>query len=172
MSFFSRLMGKADDPRDAMRPLWHEVVATSREPAWYAKGGAADSVDGRFDMISLVMSLVLMRMEKSEKLAPSTAFLTELFVADMDRQLRETGVGDLMVGKKIGKLMSVLGGRLGALREAMVQSDAKLAEILQRNVALADEEQKPYQLAVLTRELHNHLSTLPDADILDGKVRG
>lgn len=171
MSFLSRLLGTNADPREALRPLWHDIVAVSREKEWYAQGGAADSVDGRFDMIALVLGLVLLRMETSEKLAPSTALLTELFVEDMDRQLRETGVGDLMVGKKIGKLMSALGGRLGALRENMLESDAKLAEILQRNVALSNEEQKPYQLAVLTRSLHNELAERPDDELLAGRVR-
>ncbi len=113
MSFFQRLLGK--DGRDELRPLWHAVVATSREEPWYAVGGVADTVDGRFDMIALVLSLVMLRMEDSDGLAPKTALLTELFVADMDRQLRDSGVGDLKVGKTMGKLMSALGGRIGSL---------------------------------------------------------
>ena len=171
MSFFSRLLGKNADPREAMRPLWHNIVAVSREPDWYATGGAADTVDGRFDMISLVLALALLRMENSEELGPSTALLTELFVEDMDRQLRESGVGDLMVGKNIGKLMSALGGRIGALRESMVDSDAALAVILQRNVALADEDKKPFALAVLARALHNELAERSDAEVLAGIIR-
>jgi cytochrome b pre-mRNA-processing protein 3 len=147
------------------------VVATSREPEWYADCNVADTVDGRFDMISLVLSLVLLRMEDSEALAPKAGLLTELFVADMDRQLRDSGVGDLMVGKKMGKLMSALGGRMGALREAFAESDAALAVILGRNVTLADEEKKPFALAVRTRALHNELSALDDATLLQGDLR-
>lgn len=151
--------------------MWHGVVATSRERDWYATCGVADTVDGRFDMISLVLSLALLRMEGSPVLAPKTALLTELFVADMDRQLRDTGVGDLMVGKKMGKLVAALGGRLGALREAMIESDAALAVILQRNVVLVDEEKKPFPLAVGARALYNDLCAMDDATLLDGRLR-
>ncbi len=169
MSFLKRLLGK--DGRDELRPLWHATVGTSRDREWYADCGVEDSVEGRFDMIALVLGLVLLRMEDSEDLAPKTALLTELFVEDMDRQLRDTGVGDLMVGKNIGKLMSALGGRLGSLRESMGESDAKLAAILQRNVSLGDNEQKPFALAVRTRALHNDLKTLDDAALLAGQLR-
>ncbi len=171
MSVISRFLGLGKDPREELRPLWRGVVATSREPEWYADCNVADTVDGRFDMISLVLSLVLLRMEDSEALAPKAGLLTELFVADMDRQLRDSGVGDLMVGKKMGKLMSALGGRMGALREAFAESDAALAVILGRNVTLADEEKRPFALAVRTRALHNELSALDDATLLQGDLR-
>lgn len=171
MSLISRLLRPTADPREALRPLWHDIVGTSRERDWYAHCGVADSIDGRFDMIALVLALVLLRMESSPDLAPKTALLTELFVADMDRQLRETGVGDLMVGKRMGKIMSALGGRIGALREAMIESDATLAAILARNVTLADEDKKPFQLAVRTRALHADLAAQSDATLLAGKVR-
>jgi len=171
MSFISRFLGIGKDPREELRPLWHGIVATIREPEWYAECGVDDSVEGRFDMIALVLSLTLLRMENSEELGAKTGLLTELFVADMDRQLRDTGVGDLMVGKKMGKLMSALGGRIGALREAMIESDAALAVILQRNVTLVDNEKKPFALAVRTRALHNDLGAQSDAMLLEGKLR-
>ncbi len=171
MSIISRFLGLGRDPREPLRPLWHGVVATSREPEWYADCGVEDSVEGRFDMISLVLSLTLIRMANSEELAPKTGLLTELFVADMDRQLRDTGVGDLMVGKKMGKLMAALGGRMGALREAMTESDAALATILQRNVTLVDNEKKPFALAVRTRALTGDLAAQSDAALLEGNLR-
>ena len=169
MAILKRLFAK--DEREDLRPLWHDIVAVSREPEWYASCGVADTVEGRFDMISLVLSLAMLRMEASEALAPKTALLTELFVADMDRQLRDTGVGDLMVGKNITKLMEALGGRMGRLRESMSESDARLAEVLARNVRLVDEEKKPYALATRIRALHNELAKQDDAALLAGNVR-
>ncbi|MBH5321814.1 ubiquinol-cytochrome C chaperone family protein [Aurantiacibacter sediminis] len=169
MSFWKRFLGK--DGRDELRDLWHATVGTSREPEWYADCGVKDSVEGRFDMIALVMSLVMLRMENSEELAPKTALLTELFVEDMDRQLRDSGVGDLSVGKNMGKLMSAIGGRMGSLRENMTESDAKLAEILQRNMTLNDDETKPFALAVRTRALHNDLQAVDDAALIRGQLR-
>ena len=171
MSFLSKLLGTEPDPREKVRALWYKIVELARDPSWYADCKVADEVDGRFDMITLVLSLVTMRMANSAQLAPKTALLTELFVEDMDRQLRDTGVGDLMVGKKMGKLVSALGGRIGALREAMIESDAALATILQRNVTLEDEEKKPYALAVRTRALTGDLNALDDAALLAGQLR-
>lgn len=170
MSFLSRLMGRPANPRDALRPLWHDIVAVSREREWYASCGVADSVEGRFDMIALVLALVLLRMETSEELAPEAGPLTELFVADMDRQLRDTGVGDLMVGKKIIKLMSALGGRTGALREAMGESDAVLAQVLVRNVTLAEDAPR-FALAVRVRALAVELAGRPDGAVQAGLIR-
>jgi cytochrome b pre-mRNA-processing protein 3 len=170
MSFLSRLLSPRETPRDALRPLWHRVVEVSREPEWYADCGALDSVEGRFDMITVVLALVLLRMEASEELGPDTALLTELFVADMDRQLRDTGVGDLMVGKKIIKLMGALGGRTGALREIMTESDAELAKVLTRNVTLAEGAPR-FAMAVRVRALAIELATQSDAAIRAGSLR-
>ncbi len=138
MSFISRLLGRKDQDREAMRPLWHRVVEIAREKDWYVQCGVADTVAGRFDMVTLVMTAVLLRMEREAALIEPSVRLTELFVEDMDGQLRNTGVGDLVVGKHIGKLMGVLGGRLGALREALPQGAAQVAAFAARNTTLAD----------------------------------
>jgi len=133
MSLLARLLGQTRDDRDAARPLWHRVVEIAREKEWYATCGVADSVPGRFDMITLVLSLVLLRMEREEALIQPSVWLTELFVDDMDGQLRESGVGDLVVGKHIGKLMGTLGGRLGAYREGLEAGEEVFAAALARN---------------------------------------
>ncbi|APE27919.1 Ubiquinol-cytochrome C chaperone [Aurantiacibacter gangjinensis] len=171
MSFLSRLFGMKPDPREELRPLWHSVVATSREPEWYRDCHVEDTVDGRFDMIALVLSLVTLRMERSEDLAPRTGLLTELFVEDMDRQLRDSGVGDLMVGKKMGKIMAAVGGQMGALRTALASDeDAELAAVLERNMRVSGEA-PPMALAARTRALANDLAAQSDADILAGRLR-
>jgi len=169
MSFLQRLLGNND--RDIMRPLWHATVGTSREQEWYSDCHAADSVDGRFDMIALVLALVLIRMEASKQLGPKTGLLTELFVADMDRQLRDSGVGDLKVGKTMGQLMEALGGRIGTIREALGSTDdAALAAVLQRNMRLTTED-TPLALAARTRALHHDLAGLSDDALLAGQLR-
>ena len=132
MALFDRLLGRKPEETN-LRPLWHRVVEIAREPQWYATGGIADSVPGRFDAISTVLSLVLLRMEASEAVRGETARLTELFVADMDGQLRESGVGDVIVGKYMGKMMSALGGRLVAFRAGLAQPEA-LDQAIMRNI--------------------------------------
>lgn len=135
MNFLKSIFRREPDPAEALRPLWHRVVALSRDPDWYARCGMADTVQGRFDMITLVLSMVLLRMEQEEALRPGSAWLTEMFVADMDGQLRETGMGDPTLGKEVGKLVSVLGGRLGALREA-AGDPVQIAQVVVRNAAV------------------------------------
>lgn len=139
-SALARLFRHRPDPRDALRPLWHRIVGISRDPRWYAHGGVADTVSGRFDMIAAVLALVLLRLEALGAPPEHGVHLTELFVEDMDRQLRETGVGDLVVGKRIGKLVAALGGRLGAFRDAIAAGTdlAPLEEAARRNITLAD----------------------------------
>lgn len=139
MKLISRLFGNASDQREALRPLWHRVVELARERNWYAERGVADTVEGRFDMITAVLALVLLRMEREPNLVQASVFLTELFVEDMDGQLRESGVGDVVVGKHVGRLVSAMGGRLGAYREALgAEGDDALVAAVYRNVSLIE----------------------------------
>ena len=169
MSFLSRLFNPRPDPREALRPLWHRVVELSREPALYRDGGVADTVAGRFDMIAAILALVMLRLER-DRLAAETALLTELFVADMDAQLRETGVGDIVVGKHVGKLVGVLGGRIGALREALASEDQALLEAaLERNVTMADRPGTE-ALARRLRAFADKLAALDSDEVLAGRI--
>jgi cytochrome b pre-mRNA-processing protein 3 len=168
MSLLARLFGTAD-PREALRPLWHRTVEISREPEWYANCGVADTVAGRFDMISAVLSLVLLRLEAAGR-GTETALLTEFFVEDMDGQLRESGVGDMVVGKHVGKLMATLGGRLGAYREALRSGvNQALEKAVERNVTLT-EAASPAGLSVRLRELARALSEIPANDLMAGRI--
>jgi cytochrome b pre-mRNA-processing protein 3 len=169
MSLLSRLFKTQPDRREALRPLWYRVVELSREPAPYRDDGVADTVAGRFDMIAAVLAMVLLRIERDRVLAGEAALLTELFVADMDAQLRETGVGDLVVGKHIGKLMSVLGGRLGAYREALASDDEAVFEAaLERNVTMAG-ERGTAGLAARLRAFYTRLCALDSKRLLAGE---
>ena len=138
MSLFAKWLRPRSDPRDALRPLWHRTVEIAREREWYADCGIADTVAGRFDAITLILAIVLIRMEREDDLIEPSVRLTELFVDDMDGQLRQGGVGDLMVGKHIGKLMSTLGGRMGAYRTALEEGEEAMTAAVSRNVTLTD----------------------------------
>ncbi|WP_188643584.1 ubiquinol-cytochrome C chaperone family protein [Tsuneonella deserti] len=138
MSLLKRLLTPKPDPREDLRPLWRAIVDEARRREWYSDCGAADSVAGRFDMVTAVLSAVLVRMEASPDLAAPSVLLTELFVEDMDGQLREFGVGDVIVGKRVGKLMGAMGGRLAAYREGLQGSPAALADAARRNLTLRE----------------------------------
>ena len=69
-------------------------------------------------MVSLILALVLHRIDQDPEQARAGVELTELFVDDMDGQMRQIGFGDMVVGKQIGRMVGALGGRLGAYRAA------------------------------------------------------
>jgi cytochrome b pre-mRNA-processing protein 3 len=170
MSFFKRLLKPRGDDREPVRPLWHRTVELARDPRWYAEGGVADTVAGRFDAITLVLCAVLLRMEREPALVAPSVLLTELFVDDMDGQLRQSGVGDLVVGKHIGKLVSSLGGRLGALREALSEpGDEALVAAVDRNVSLGDKGNPP-RVAALLRGFAGALDAASAEDLLAARI--
>jgi cytochrome b pre-mRNA-processing protein 3 len=169
LTFLSRLFGKREDDLAYIRPLWHRVVEIAREKAWYADYGIADTVPGRFDAITLVLALVLLRMEADEGLMEASVRLTEVFVDDMDGQLRQSGIGDLVVGKHVGKLMGTLGGRLGTLREALPKGDDALTEVVARNVTLS-EHGDAGKIARAARQLAGTLARASAGDLLAGRI--
>ncbi len=121
------------DPKTRMVPLYHQIVTKAREPHWYEMGHVPDSIDGRFDMISILFSIVLLKLETEPAQAQNMAHLTEVLVDDMDGQLREVGIGDMIVGKHIGKIMGAVGGKIAAFRDAGVDSN-RLDEVIARNL--------------------------------------
>lgn len=134
--WLQQFLGLGDD-RAAHRPLYQSIVEVARQPDWYISGAVPDTTEGRFEMVTLILSLVLIRLEALGDVAlAQSAMLAELFVEDMDGQLRESGVGDVGVGKHIGNMMSALGGRLGAYREAL-GGTASIDAALTRNLFAA-----------------------------------
>ncbi len=169
MSFLSRLFGTAPDPKEALRPLWHNVVTLAREPEWYTDCGVPDTVEGRYDMITSVLALVLLRMETVPELAGPSVRLTELFVDDMDGQLREQGIGDPALGKHMGRIVSAMGGRLGAYRDGLAAGPEALEAALSRNVTIAGNV-SPAPLARRLEKLAAELYTVSNADVLAGRI--
>lgn len=169
MTFLSRLLRKERDSGAALRPLWQRTVALARGPDFYAECGVADTVAGRFDMVCAVLALVLVRMEREPALAEPAVRLTELFVADMDGQLREFGVGDAVVGKHVGKLMGTMSGRLGAYRVGLAGDETALAGAVARNVTFGDSG-APQCVAARLRTIAARLEATDDAALLAGEV--
>ncbi len=127
---FRKWFSSADE-RAQVGALYAAIIAEARQPHWYVEGGVADSIDGRFDMVNVVLALVLIRMEAlgDDAQMPST-LLAETFVDDMDGQLRELGIGDIVVGKHIGRMMAALGGRIGAYRQGFGEGGDPQAALL------------------------------------------
>lgn len=118
LSFLSSLFARAE-PRQDLNPLYARLVEAGRDPAWYVEGRVPDTLDGRFDMIAAMVALALLRLEREGKeRARAMARLTELFIDDMEGSIRQMGIGDLVVSKHLGRMVSALGGRLAAFRAA------------------------------------------------------
>lgn len=124
----------------AERSCYEAIVAAARHPTFYADWGVPDTLDGRFDMIALHTFLVLDRL-KGEEPAFRQALVDEFF-ADMDRSLREMGVGDLSVGKKVRKMAEAFYGRLAAYDQALAGEAAALEGALARNI-FPDQPESP-----------------------------
>lgn len=162
----------ASDQATSVRPLYDAIIARARDVQWFVDGEVADTIDGRFDMISAIFAVVMIRLEAlGDDAKPVVTFLTEAFVTDMDGQLRELGFGDVGLGKHVGNMMSALGGRIGVYREALSRGtslDAALIRNLYRDVAPSDAALG--FVADGLRAFHTEVSALSLADLLAAKL--
>lgn len=166
--FWRKLFGGPGD--SIAQDLYAAIVARARAPHWYTQGGVPDSVDGRFDIVATILALVLLRLEHSPEEAGVSARLTERFITDMDGQLRQIGIGDVTVGKHIGQMMSMLGGRLGAYRDGLAAGSLETALVrnLYRGTA-PDPVALAHSSAALAR-LVAAMADQPAAAIVAGKL--
>lgn len=172
MRLWEKLTGRK--PENPAAALYQAVVARGREPHWYEAGAVPDTVNGRFDMIASVLGIVMLRIEHDPTAAETTARLTECFVDDMDGQLRQIGIGDVVVGKGIGKMMALLGGRIGAYRDALADDAAPgaLEAALLRNLYRGEDpgvDALAHTEAAL-REFRARLAEVSHDDLLAGRM--
>lgn len=106
------------------RSLYSAVVAQARRPEFYADLGVPDTLDGRFDMIVLHAFLVMDRLKGlGEEAEGAARALVEALFDDMDASLRELGVADLGVGRRVKQMMDGLYGRFDAYRAGLAADD-------------------------------------------------
>ena len=143
-----------------------------RDPAWYLEGQVPDTIDGRFDMIAAVLTLVLLRLEaEGEATRTPSVLLTELFIDDMDGSIRQLGIGDIVVGKHIGKMMGALGGRLTTFR-AEITGGGNFTGPASRNI-FRDAPPNAAALAFVSDRLlgfSRKLQEIPAGTILRGEL--
>ena len=122
---------KAREKRE--KRLYEAIVAAARQVRFYENMAVADTIDGRFEMVVLHLFLVLNRL-KGEGIEDLRQRLTDEFFADMDRSLRELGVSDVAVGKKVRKIAESYYGRVTAYDRALSAGPKMLEEAISRNV--------------------------------------
>ena len=128
------LFRKSPAPDDAYE-AYRSIVAQSRRPVFYADWGVPDTVTGRFDMISLHLALLLRRLKGVPEAQGFTQALVDLFFRDMDRSLRELGVTDLGVPRKVKTMGNIFYGLVDVLTAALDGGGAAAVEaVLVKNV--------------------------------------
>ena len=152
MAFFGRQRTPA-----ALAALYGAIVAQARDPLFYAEYGVPDTLDGRFDMIVLHLWLALRRLRATAELRAAGQSLFDAFCRDMDANLREMGVGDTRVPKRMRGFGEAFYGRAAAYDAALASPDpGELPAALRRNVyagtAIADAQAARLAAFVRTAE--------------------
>lgn len=146
--------------------LYQIIVAQARQPAFYRDLGVADTFDGRFDMISLHMILVIRRMkndvDETRKLSQA---LFDYMFNDIDMNLREYGIGDMGVLKRVKTMAKAFYGRLESYDLGLARDDdADLAAALQRNL-FRENETTAENLAAIAAYMRRESARLDTIDI-------
>ena len=169
MAIFSRKR-----PEEEAQALYAAAINQARQEFLFKDFGVPDTIDGRFDMISLHIFLVLRRLKvETKRTAELAQCLFDTMFADMDRSLREMGAGDLGVGRRVKVMATAFYGRLSAYEKALVNSDLKaLEEAILRNIFREDESkrQAAKKIANYTNWVADALSTCPIDDLLEGQL--
>jgi cytochrome b pre-mRNA-processing protein 3 len=160
--------------------LYGAAVAAARQPVFYSDLRVPDTLDGRFDLVGLHVFLVIRRLTALPPPGPDVAqAVFDAMFSDMDFNLREMGVSDLVVGRRVKAMWEALHGRSAAYEAAMGQEPAEsaLAEALARNVwrGAAPGAEMPGDAARrLARLVLRHAATLeamPAEALLGGGLR-
>ena len=159
-----------------IRALYGMIVAQARSHAFYADYGVPDSVEGQFELIVLHLVLLLSRLAgtgetggRSNKLGQ---LLFDLFCRDLDNNLREMGVGDMAVPRKMRQFGEAFYGRQTAYSLAMNADDEReLEKALARNIfEAADADDRAVRLARYVRAAASQLGAEADDAFAAGQI--
>ena len=156
--------------RAAAQSAYVRIVARAREPLFYDGWGVPDTLDGRFELLSLHAFLVLNRLKRER--AETRAFAQSLFnimFADLDRGVREMGATDVGVGRHVKAMARGFYGRIAAYEKGL-GDEAELAAALRRNLfgTVVPEDGQIDRAARYVRRQIAALATAPSDRLLAG----
>ncbi|MEM8773210.1 MAG: ubiquinol-cytochrome C chaperone family protein [Pseudomonadota bacterium] len=164
---------KKDKSAEIGEALYVAAADHALSPPFFRDFGAPDTPEGRFEVVALHVWLILRRLKGEDPAAKRAAQkLLDSTFSNLDAALREMGVGDLVVGKKVRKLAENFYGRLGAY-DAGLAADAdaaSLEEALARNVYESETAKDASALANYVRAAAEELDTQPQSRIANGIV--
>jgi cytochrome b pre-mRNA-processing protein 3 len=162
--------------RDEGRRLHEALAAQARLPVFYADLGVPDSIDGRFEMLCVHAHALFHRLrgrgEQADQLGQATY---DAMFSGLDAALREMGVADLGVGRRIKIMTEALNGRIHAYDAALADADAgALPAAIRRNVygttTASPREDQISALGAYQRALRASMAETDDASLLAGRV--
>ncbi len=151
--------------------IYGMIVTQAREPLFYRDLAVPDTLDGRFDLLVLHLWMVLRRLKSTEGGAGVSQALFDRFCADMDANLREMGVGDLTVPKRMQAFGEAFYGRAAAYDLALTDGREALAQALCRNILNGEAIEKARQLAFYAETVIAALAGVGDATLQTGSWR-
>jgi len=157
----------------AGRALYARCVEQARQPALYTDYGAPDTPAGRFELYTLHLVLLVEQIQPQGPLGAETAqALFDTYIKGLDHGLRELGVGDTSVGKKMRKLGEAIYGRAKSYQGAMaaLPETSELEALLTRTVYAGLETNKAAQLADYALRQRQALEAQPTERLLEGAV--
>lgn len=171
--FFAKLFRRFDPAPEATLRLYGTLVAKARDPVFYARLAVPDTVNGRFDMVVIHAMLVLRRLRGESHEADLTGqALLELLFSDMDRSLREMGVGDMGIKHHIKRMAKAMFGRAQAYEAGLDGDAAALDAALKENLyrqSQADKDQIARMADYMRRAAH-HVAGESAAEIIAGRL--
>lgn len=159
--------------RDSAADIYNGVVASARRPAFYLSYGVADTMLGRFEMICLHAFLLFRRLGKTDNAGREMSqAVHDMMFVDFDRTLREQGVGDMGIGKRVKKLAKNLYGRIDAYNRGLAGENTELADALRRNL-YATTTPTDEEIAAMIAYMKDAIAMLEaqqTPDIMSGRV--
>lgn len=167
-----RRLVKPAPARLAGEALYARMVAQARDPALYLDLGAPDTPDGRFELYTLHVLLLLLRLQGEGRGAVAVSqALFDAYISGLDNGLRELAVGDLTVGKTMRRLGEAFYGRRQALASALaaLPDRAPLEALVARTVFDGREGCGSDRLATYLIGLRERLTAAPLDDVIEGR---
>jgi cytochrome b pre-mRNA-processing protein 3 len=152
--------------------LYGAIVAQARSPAFYTSYGVPDTLEGRFDLIVLHLVLLLDRISRTGDAGRSLGQgLFDEFCRDLDANLREMGVGDLTVPKKMQGFAEAFYGRQAAYLAALGAADSgDFEKALARNIFRVGDDRGAARLARYGRTARQGLAAQDGGALMGGDV--
>ncbi len=157
--------------RGTIEAIYGMIVTQAREPLFYRDLGVPDTVNGRFDLLVLHLWMVLRRLKPIEGGGALSQAMFDRFCDDMDANLREMGVGDLVVPKRMQAFGEAFYGRVAAYDLAFADGREALAQALCKNILNGGEIEKARQLAFYAEAAIATLAGLDDRKLQSGSWR-